>query len=111
MSENSMTAEEKFIVDLQGYIVIQNVLDPDEVNELNRIIDQGDRQGRPSLWGKPFQKLIDHPRIFPYLLELMGPHVRLDHDYAIFMEQGTSRGRLHGGPDVVATTSINIAMG
>ena len=37
-----MTAEEKFIVDLQGYLVIQNVLAPDEVNELNRIIDQGD---------------------------------------------------------------------
>jgi len=34
-----MTAEEKFIVDLQGCIVIQNVLAPDEVNELNRIID------------------------------------------------------------------------
>jgi hypothetical protein len=96
-----MTTEEKFIVDLQGYIVIQNVLDPDEVDELNRIIDQGDRQGRPSLWGEAFKKLIDHPRIFPYLLELLGPHVRLDHDYAIFMERGTSRGGLHGGPDVV----------
>ena len=34
-----MTAEEKFIVDLQGYIVIQNVLDLDEVGGLNRIID------------------------------------------------------------------------
>ena len=51
--------------------------------------------------GRTAQKLIDHLRIFPYLLELMGPHVRLDHDYAIFMEQGTSRSRLHGGPDVV----------
>ena len=39
MSEDSMTAEEKFIVDLQGYIVIQNVLDLDVVGELNRIID------------------------------------------------------------------------
>ena len=51
--------------------------------------------------GRTAQKLIDHLRVFPYLLELMGPHVRLDHDYAIFMEQGTSPGRLHGGPDVV----------
>ena len=39
MSVNCMTAEEKFIVDLQGYIEIQNVLDLDEVGELNRIID------------------------------------------------------------------------
>ncbi len=39
MSVNDMTAEEEFIVDLQGYIVIQNVLDLDVVGELNRIID------------------------------------------------------------------------
>ena len=39
MSVNDMTAEEEFIVDLQGYIAIQNVLDLDAVGELNRIID------------------------------------------------------------------------
>ena len=40
-----MTPEEKFIVDLEGYLVIKNVLTVGEVVELNRIIDQGDRQG------------------------------------------------------------------
>ena len=50
-----MTGEEKFQVDLEGYLVIKNVLTDDEVAEMNEIIDNGDRQGPPSLWGEPFQ--------------------------------------------------------
>ena len=76
-----MTLEEEFIVDLEGYLVIKNVLTVGEVVVLNRI--------------------IDHPKISPYLLELLGAYVRLDHDYAIFIDQGTSRGGLHGGPNIV----------
>ena len=78
-----MTLEEKFIFDLEGYFVIENVLTVDEVAELNQIIDnkQADSDaGRPSSWGDPFKRLIDHPQIFPYLVELLGPYVRLDHD-------------------------------
>ena len=101
-----MTNEEKFQVDLQGYLVIKNVLTEAEVVEMNEIIDRessdslrghGDRVS--SLWGEPFKSLIDHPKILPYLLELLGPHVRLDHDYAIFMDEGQTGGRLHGGED------------
>ena len=94
-----MTGEEKFKVDLEGYLVIKNVLTDDEVAEMNDIIDNGDRQGPPSLWGEPFKRLIDHPNILPYLLHLLGPNVRLDHDYAIFMDKGQKGGRLHGGED------------
>lgn len=36
----------------------------------------------------------------PYLVELLGDRVRLDHDYAIFMNEGESRGGLHGGTGV-----------
>ena len=94
-----MTDEEKFLVDLEGYLVIKDVLTPDEVDELNKIIDQGDRSGHPTRWGAPFRRLIDHPKLLPYLIELLGPTFRLDHDYAIFMSEGESRGRLHGGED------------
>jgi len=94
-----MTGEEKFTVDLEGYLVIKNVLSDAEVAEMNDIIDRGDLQGPPSLWGEPFKRLIDHPTILPYLIELLGPHVRLDHDYAIFMNKGEGRGGLHGGED------------
>ena len=94
-----MTNEEKFIVDLEGYLVIKNVLTEDEIMEMNQIIDNGGRSGPPSRWGKLFNKLIDHPQILPYLIELIGPSVRLDHDYAIFMQNGSSGGGLHGGED------------
>ena len=72
---------------------------PDEVDELNQTINQGDRAGPPTRWGAPFQRLIDHPKLLPYLIELLGPKFRLDHDYAIFMSPGEHRGRLHGGED------------
>ena len=36
-----MTGEEKFQVDLEGYLVIKNVLSEDEVAEMNDIIDNG----------------------------------------------------------------------
>ena len=91
-----MTNEEKFIVDLEGYLVIKNVLEEDEIMEMNQVIDNGDRSGPPSRWGKLFNRLIDHPKILPYLIELIGPSVRLDHDYAIFMQNGSLGGGLHG---------------
>ena len=35
-----MTPEEKFIFDLEGYIVIKNVLTPAEVSALNELANQ-----------------------------------------------------------------------
>ena len=108
-----MTGEEKFQVDLEGYLVIKNILTDDEVAEMNAIIDEGDRQGPPSLWGEPFKRLIDHPKILPYLIELLGPHVRLDHDYSLFMEKGqdvadcTAAKMVDAPVEVLATTGIN----
>jgi len=102
-----MTNEEKFQVDLEGYLIIKNVLTSDEVAEMNEIADRvfprqaegRQRTSRVSLWGEPFKQLIDHPRIVPYLIELLGPKFRLDHDYCIFMTEGTPGGSLHGGED------------
>ena len=51
-----MTNEEKFLVDLEGYLIIEDVLTSGEVDELNTIIDQGDRSGHPTRWGDPFKK-------------------------------------------------------
>jgi len=95
-----MTPEEKFIIDLDGYMVFKNVLSADQVTQMNTFIDSDCSKGRrPSLWSEPFKQLIDHPKILPYLLELIGPNVRLDHDYAIFMDKGDRKGGLHGGED------------
>jgi len=104
-----MTNEENFMFDLEGYLVIKNVLTPDEISEMNEIAErvfsrkEGDtpnhRTSRVSLWGEPFKRLIDHPTIIPYLIELIGPKFRLDHDYCIFMVEGATGGGLHGGED------------
>lgn len=94
-----MTGEEKFKVDLEGYLIIKGVLSNNEVDEMNAFIDKGGMKGSPSLWGEPFKKLIDHPTLLPYLIELLGPHVRLDHDYPIMLNIGDGRGGLHGGED------------
>lgn len=102
-----VSEEEKFIFDLDGYIVLKDVLTSEEVDELNALADekmatQAEDEGyknvrQPSAWGAPFQRLIDHSRVMPYLLEFLGPKVRIDHDYLIFMDKGAKRGRLHGG--------------
>ena len=50
-----------------------------------------------SQWGPLFLDLIDHPRVVPYLLELVGPKFRIDHDYNIFMHRGESQGEFTEG--------------
>jgi hypothetical protein len=102
-----MTLEEQFLFDLEGYLVIKQVLGPAEVAVLNAIADTKvpvltparayDRVFRASAWGPPYQALIDHPRIVPYLVALVGTRFRLDHDYCIFTETGGRGPDLHRG--------------
>ena len=103
-----ITTEERFQFDLQGYLVVRGVLTPGEVAELNELADEAwpgehdetglRRASHVTRWGPRFRDLIDHPGIVPYLVELMGPKFRIDHDYCMFMRRGSSRSRLHGGP-------------
>ena len=102
-----MNETEKFLFDLEGYLIVENVLGESELSALNALVDN--RLEDPwdndpvndsikcSAWGQATTDLIDHPRILPYLIELLGPRVRIDHDYAIIMNQGEGRGGLHGG--------------
>ena len=103
-----MTDEEKFSFDLEGFLVVRNVLDAADLTQLNKIADRfasedGDLVrgtstiSRVSQWGPEFQTLMDHDKIVPYLVELLGPKFRIDHDYCIFMKKGAERGGLHGG--------------
>lgn len=103
-----MNQVEKYLFDLQGYLVLENVLSPAEVAELNRLIDAQNLPA-PSLesgkarfgnfldWGKPFCDLLDHPRLMPYLKVILGDGFRLDHYYGIYLRQGTGPLNLHGG--------------
>jgi hypothetical protein len=103
-----MNDEERYLFDLQGFLVLPGALSPDEVGTLNELIDaqrlpepgesvQSQRFGGFLGWGQPFRDLLDHPRVMPYLQELLDPAVRLDHYYGIYMRRGTEGLKLHGG--------------
>lgn len=114
-----MTPEEKFMFDLDGFLVVKGVLTADEVANLNAVSDRvfprdytdGDdskgwvkvrRATFVSQWDRACQNLLDHPKIVPYLVELLGPKFRIDHDYAIFMQTDSGGGNLHGYPELGA---------
>ena len=77
-----MTDEVKFRFDLQGFLVIKSVLSPLECRELSDLAndawpeqpDEGPlrRVSFVSRWHARYRDLMDHPKILPYLLELLG---------------------------------------
>ena len=87
---------QQYLFDLQGYLVIPDVLGAAEVAELNRLID-GRRLPSPREsircgsaanvqgpdhsflnWGEPFRRLLDHEAIMPLLRLRLGDCFRLD---------------------------------
>jgi hypothetical protein len=121
-----MNEDDKYLFDLMGYLVLRDVLTEEEVAELNEGIDHhreqmseidrslaGDSQmlkgtsrrkdlggmlswERP--WCEPFRKLLVHPRVKPYLEEILGLEYRLDHGPGLIaMDEGCEGGTLHGG--------------
>jgi ectoine hydroxylase-related dioxygenase (phytanoyl-CoA dioxygenase family) len=104
---------QQYLFDLQGYLVIKNVLDTVELAELNQLIDAqplpspreqirfGSAAGRhgPDYgflnWGEAFCRLLDHEAIMPILRFRLGDCFRLDRLYGIRMHQGQTMGSLH----------------
>src|SRR5437588_6761815 len=110
-----MTPEEKFLFDLQGFIVVPGFLTPAEVGRLNEAIDanhdrvvvdgnaniggskslagSGKRMtmagllNLPHPWCEPFRALLAHPKLLPYLNTLLGRGWKLDHGPQIFMAE------------------------
>jgi ectoine hydroxylase-related dioxygenase (phytanoyl-CoA dioxygenase family) len=105
-----MNDEERYLFDLWGYLNVENVLSEDELRELNALLDGQDfrepnnddiysqRFGGFLDWeNDAFRRLLNHPRIMPYLKELIGDKFRLDHAYGILMEKGNTGLNLHSG--------------
>jgi ectoine hydroxylase-related dioxygenase (phytanoyl-CoA dioxygenase family) len=105
-----MNELERYLFDLQGFLVIENALSSTQITELNSYLDkQKELQKSPSTtryrfdcllsWGKPFRDIIDNPRVTPYLSELLGHEFRLDHDYVHIIDKGVGPvgSSLHGG--------------
>ncbi len=109
----SLTDEQKFLFDLQGFLVIPQVLSAEECARYIALVDekwprtaadpafrrfQGIHQ-----FGQPFVDLMDHSKVLPYLVELIGRKLRVDHDYCIFMQASSQAMGLHGGPRLFET--------
>ena len=120
-----MTDDEKFLFDLNGYIIVEGVLSADELAFINEAIDRHAHLirehpeslagGSPNLkgrrsrggmgsmmtwdrpWCEPFRKMIAHPKIVPYLNVILGSGFRLDHgQQLVTMNKGTEGHILHG---------------
>lgn len=114
---------QQYLFDLQGYLVIEDVLSKDEVRILNELIDKqelpdpeekirfgsaaGAHPEGPGFleWGSPFCNLLDHPKIMPILRFRLGDCFRLDRIYGLHMRKGMPRGKLHADYGATAKTS------
>jgi len=103
-----MNETEKYLFDIQGYLIVEDALTADEVRALNRLVDAQNlpdpglesSKGRFNHfldWGEVFCTLLDHPILMPYLKALLGDGFRLDHYYGIYLRKGAGPLNLHGG--------------
>ncbi len=110
-----MNSQDTYLFDLQGFISVPNALDAAQLMALNQAIDARAASDMPAEapnkrwgdllnWGADFRNLLDNPRIMPYVHGLVGPHPRLDHEYADLIrpsKTGVAKGpigtTLHGG--------------
>ena len=100
---------QQYLFDLQGYLVLKDVLSPEEVSAFNQQLDEQEvpaagqtirfgsaPEGSGFLdWGRSFCDLLDHPRIMPILRFRLGDSFRLDRIYGMCMHEGMPRGQLH----------------
>jgi ectoine hydroxylase-related dioxygenase (phytanoyl-CoA dioxygenase family) len=120
-----MTDREKFLFDVQGFLIIPGFLSKDEVASLNQAVDANEDKivqdgniniansttlagtGRRRIlsnlltlehpWCEPFRHLLAHPKLIPYLNTMLGPGWKMDHAPTMFVaEQGAEGLFLHG---------------
>jgi hypothetical protein len=109
-----MTERQKYLFDLQGYLLVEDVLTSEECD---RAIDKIMTRVRPmaktpdgydanGTWysasnlleaGEPFIKLIDHPKIVDVLSHIISPNLRLEGAYSFVRHKGCPPFEMHGG--------------
>jgi len=113
----------RYLYDLNGYLVFENVISPEQVAELNALIDEkipplpddweaenkqaysiyrfgkagGSYPSGPGflVWGQPFVDLIDHPLIMEVMRMQLGDAFRLDRIFGMRMQKDMPSGKLH----------------
>lgn len=114
MNAQNMTEVERYFFDTQGYLVIEDVLKPDEVRRLiagiprnadgSYVTSEGDLVG-PLGYPEPlYRELINHARILPYLAEIFchgeDPWEKsfyLEHEYGMVFKKGDKGPWFHNG--------------
>ncbi len=110
---STVTDLDRYLFDLNGYLVVPDMLDPDQVARLTAILEgecAKQEQAHPGRQDFGIQNLlhisdelralIDHEPIMPYLTEWLGDGFRLDHEYALVMRPRCLKGgapHIHGG--------------
>ena len=122
-----MNDTQKYLFDLQGFLVVEGVLSKAEVAAANEAIDWHadgivERVGEASLssdsktmqgetgrgdlggllswekpWCDPFRAMLAHPQITPYLNQLLGKGWRLDHNAGLISMRKGAEGHLLHG--------------
>ena len=117
-----MNENEKYIFDLNGYIIIKGVLTEAEVKTANESIDKHKHEaherdtcvrnagsgtalsakkgridlGRILQWGAedsaPFRSILNHPKLIPFYHSLLGQGYRLDHLPFCILQHADSEG-------------------
>jgi len=110
MKKKKISEIDKYLFDLNGYIVVKNALKKSEINACNKIIDKlknikngewdgyvhghnyGGKEGLnlQQIYeaGKPFEKLIDHPSWIHHMLEFVGGEGTFDHNHGpLFIDE------------------------
>lgn len=119
-----MTEREKYLYDINGYLVVPDFLTPEEVDRMNAAFDanrdkmkedgNSNTGGSPALaghkrglfdgmlawehpWCEPFRDLLVHPKAISYLHTMLGHGFRMDHSpFALFSNKGAEGLILHG---------------
>ncbi len=113
---DGVPAADRYLFDLEGYLVIEDALDATQVAavnaEVDRLLEDADPDATTVSFGAGggelvgergvFLDLVDNPRVAPYLEALVDPDVRLDHEYVHVLRPGIgatglSSAVLHGG--------------
>ena len=133
--QSELSERDKFLIDLQGFLVIPGVLSPDEVLSLNAAVDASwdsfytDSAGETHAcrtaghqskafhelrgmleWAKPhcqpFRDLLAHPNIIPCMNTLHGRGWRMDHSPFMICGDGTREISPTPGQEPAATGNI-----
>ena len=128
MKKKQISKIDKYLFDLNGFIVIQNSLNKSEVKACNKIIDKlkilknlqwegfvhghnyGGKEGLnlQQIYeaGKPFENLIDHPSWINHMLEFVGGEGTFDHQHGpLFIDENFANVR--GAGDAIGIHSGN----